>query len=224
MYWELRFFLPNFNEVLNMNRIAFIDMEGVLIPEIWKEISKYFDISELSITTREVSDYKSLMNYRINILKKYNITLTQLTNVIKEISPMNHAKEFLEHLQSNGKFEIRIVSDCFYQFLEPFFKKLGLSSDHAYCHNLQVNENGILERVNYSREKGKHEVIVDYRKQQTGKIETIAIGDAFNDFSMLHLVDYGFLFQPSSEVRRNAPSYFHIVQSYKEISDYLKIL
>jgi len=207
-----------------MNRIAFIDMEGVLIPEIWKKISKDFDIPALSLTTREVPDYKSLMEYRINILKKHNITLEQLTNVIKEMSPINDAKEFLEHLQANEKFEIIIISDCFYQFLEPFFKQIGLSADYAYCHNLEVNENGIIERVNYSREKGKHEVIANFQRKQTRRAETIAIGDAFNDFSMLHLVDHGFLFQPSNEVKKNAPSYFHIVQSYKEINDYLKSL
>ncbi|AMW78517.1 hypothetical protein AMD27_06205 [Acinetobacter sp. TGL-Y2] len=206
-----------------MEKIAFIDMEGVLIPEIWKVFAIHFGVPELSVTTREVSNYEKLMEQRINILKKNKITLFQLIEIIKKIDPLKDAKKFIEHLQLNGNFEIRIVSDCFYQFLHHFFEKLGLSPHKAYCHNLIVNNDGYIERVGYSRKKGKHEVIVNYQKKQSPRIQSIAIGDAFNDFSMLHLVDHGFLFQPSNEVKINAPSYFHIVQSYQEINEYLKI-
>ncbi|MBI0422493.1 bifunctional phosphoserine phosphatase/homoserine phosphotransferase ThrH [Acinetobacter sp. ACIN00229] len=207
-----------------MNKIAFIDMEGVLIPEIWKKFANHFNRPELLITTREVPDYKTLMEHRINILKEYNITLDQLIEIIKEVNPLKGAKEFLDYLQLNNKFEIRIVSDCFYEFLNPLFEKIELPCEKAYCHNLEVNKDGFIEKVNYSREKGKHEVIVKYQKKQITRLESIAIGDAFNDFTMLHLVDHGFLFQPSNEVKQNAPSYFHIVQSYQEINDYLRSL
>ena len=204
-----------------MKKMAFIDMEGVLVPEIWKYISKYFNIPELSVTTREVANYQELMNYRIDILEKNNIKLEQITDIIHNLKPIEGAKEFLEDLHLNKKFEIKIISDCFYEFLNPFFPKIGISSQNAYCHNLEMNENGLIEKVKYSRKKGKHEIIVKYQKENNSMKDSIAIGDAFNDFTMLHLVDHGFLFQPSEEVKRNAPVYFHTMQSYQEVIHYL---
>lgn len=207
-----------------MKKMAFIDMEGVLIPEIWKHFANYFNIPELSLTTREVADYQQLMLSRINTLRTHNITLNRLTDVLKDIEPMSGAKEFLQYLECNKKFEIRIISDCFYEFLNPFFSKMGFSSQNAYCHHLEVDQNGLIERVNYSRKKGKHEVIVNYQKNKVSMKESIALGDAFNDFTMLHLVDHGFLFQPSDEVKKNAPFYFHTMQSYQEVMHYLNNL
>lgn len=204
-----------------MKKIAFIDMEGVLIPEIWKHFSNILNINELSTTTSEVTDYKILMNYRIDILKKNNIPLIELVELIQELNYMSEAKEFLAFLQKDNEFEIKIVSDCFQEFLNPFIKKLEISPQNVYCHNLEVDKNGIIERVIYTRNKGKHEVIVRYQKEKRSLKNSIAIGDAFNDFSMLHMVDHGFLFQPSIKVIENTPSYFHKVDSYQDIIDYL---
>jgi phosphoserine/homoserine phosphotransferase len=204
-----------------MKKMAFIDMEGVLIPELWKHFSTVLNIPELAITTREVADYKSLMNFRINILKENNIPLTKLVELIKEIDASPNAKEFLEYLKNNKKFEVKIISDCFYEFLDPFFDKLNLPINNVYCHNLEINSNGYIENVIYNRKKGKHEIIVNYQKEKVPLKNSIAIGDAFNDFTMLHLVDHGFLFQPSEEVSKNSPFYFHKVESYQEIIQYL---
>lgn len=204
-----------------MKKIAFIDMEGVLIPEIWKNFSNILNINELSLTTRDVTDYKMLMNYRIDILKKNNISLVQLVELIQKMDYMNEAKEFLEFLQKDNKFEIKIISDCFQEFLNPFIKKLQLCPEDVYCHNLEVGKSGIIENVIYTRNKGKHEVIVKYQREKRSMKDSIAIGDAFNDFTMLHMVDHGFLFQPSIKVIENAPSYFHKVYSYQSIIDYL---
>lgn len=106
-----------------MKKMAFIDMEGVLIPEIWKHFANILNIPELSITTREVPDYKQLMSHRINILKDNNIPLCKLVEMIKEIELINGAKDFLKFLQIDKQFEIKIISDCFHEFLDPFFEK-----------------------------------------------------------------------------------------------------
>ncbi|HBM1136467.1 TPA: bifunctional phosphoserine phosphatase/homoserine phosphotransferase ThrH [Acinetobacter baumannii] len=207
-----------------MKKMAFIDMEGVIIPEIWKHFSHYFNIPELAVTTREVADYKQLMNQRINILKNKDISLNKLLEAIAELEPNNGAKDFLKYLQLNKNFEVRIISDCFYEFLDPFLKKIGIPSKHAYCHYLEVDSHGIIEKVHYLRNKGKHEIIVNYQKNNFSMKDSIAIGDAFNDFTMLHLVDHGFLFQPSEDVRKNAPFYFHTMQTYEDIINYLNNL
>lgn len=204
-----------------MKKMAFIDMEGVLIPEIWKHFANILNIPELSITTREVPDYKQLMSHRINILKDNNIPLCKLVEMIKEIELINGAKDFLKFLQIDKQFEIKIISDCFHEFLDPFFEKLNFPTQNTYCHSLRVGKNGLIEGVNYTRDKGKHEIIVKYQREKISLKNSIAIGDAFNDFTMLHLVDHGFLLKASEQVKRNAPFYFHQVQSYQDILHYL---
>lgn len=207
--------------VIDMKKMAFIDMEGVLIPEIWKHFANILNIPELSITTREVPNYKQLMSHRINILKDKNIALNTLVEMIHEVEVFNGAKDFLNFLQTDNQFEIKIISNCFHEFLDPFFEKLNFPVQNTYCHTLRVGENGLIENVNYSRDKGKHEIIVKYQKEKVSLKNSIAIGDAFNDFTMLHLVDHGFLFKASEEVKKNSPFYFHKVQSYQDILNYL---
>ena len=204
-----------------MKKMAFIDMEGVLVPEIWKHFSNVYNIPELAITTREVADYKSLMEFRINLLKENKIPLKQLIDDIKELDVIPDAKEFLEYLQKAENFEVNIISDCFYEFLFPFFEKLNLPVKNTYCHHLEIGPDGFIENVLYTRDKGKHEIIVKFQKENVSMTNSIAIGDAFNDFSMLHLVDYGFLFQPSEDVRKNSPAYFCKVDSYQDIISHL---
>lgn len=200
-----------------MNKVAFIDMEGVLVPEVWKFLASQLNISELSITTREVEDYKKLMLYRIDILNKNQITLPEIQNIISQLNPIEGAAEFLQALRVKG-FDIQIVSDCFHELLEVFLQKLEVPIETVYCHRLQVDDDGYIKKVLYSRQKGKHEIIERYPLSLEN---SIAMGDAFNDFTMLEAVSQGYLFLPSKEVLRKALPIFNIVNSYQEVIESL---
>ena len=176
-----------------MNKVAFIDMEGVLVPEIWKFLASQLNIAELSITTREVEDYKKPMLYRIDILNKNQITLLKIQDIISQFNPIEGAVEFLQTLRVKG-FDIQIVSDCFHELLEGFLQKLEVSMETVYCHRLKVDDDGYIKNVLYSRQEGKHEIIERYPLSLEN---SIAMGDAFNDFTMLKAVSQGYLFSPS---------------------------
>ena len=196
-----------------MNKVAFIDMEGVLVPEIWKFLASQLNISELSITTREVEDYKKLMLYRIDILNKNQITLSRIQDVISQLNPLEGAISFLQTLRLKG-FDIQIVSDCFHELLEGFLQKLEVPTETVYCHRLQVDDDGYIKKVIYSRQEGKHEIIERY---PFALDNSIAIGDAFNDFTMLKEVSQGYLFSPSKEVLDKSPLIFSVVNNYQEV-------
>lgn len=196
-----------------MNKVAFIDMEGVLVPEIWKFLASQLNISELSITTREVEDYKKLMLYRIEILNKNQITLLNIQDIISQLNPLEGAVEFLQTLRLKG-FDIQIVSDCFHELLEGFLQKLEVPMETVYCHRLKVDDDGYIKNVLYSRQEGKHEIIERYPLSLE---KSIAIGDAFNDFTMLKAVSQGYLFSPSKEVLDKSPPTFNVVNNYQEV-------
>lgn len=198
-----------------MNKVAFIDMEGVLVPEIWKFLASQLNISELSITTREVEDYKKLMLYRIDVLNKNQITLLNIQDIISQLNPLEGAVEFLQTLRVKG-FDIQIVSDCFHELLEGFLQKLEVPIETVYCHRLQIDGAGYVNKVLYSRQHGKHEIIEKYPLSLGN---SMAIGDAFNDFSMLEAVSHGYLFSPSKEVLGKALPAFNVVNNYQEVID-----
>lgn len=196
-----------------MNKIAFIDMEGVLVPEIWKFLASQLNISELSITTREVEDYEQLMLYRIDILNKNKITLPNIQDIVSQLNPLEGAVEFLQTLRVKG-FDIQIVSDCFHELLEDFLQKLEVPIETVYCHRLQVDDDSYIKKVLYSRQEGKHEIVERYSLSLEN---SIALGDAFNDFTMLKAVSQGYLFSPSKEVLDKSPPTFSVVNNYQEV-------
>ena len=200
-----------------MNKVAFIDMEGVLVPEIWKFLASQLNISELSITTREMQDYKQLMLYRIDILNKNQITLLKIQHIISQLNPIEGAAEFLQTLRVKG-FDIQIVSDCFHELLEGFLQKLEVPIETVYCHRLQTDDDGYIKKVLYSRQEGKHEVIERYSLSLEN---SIAIGDAFNDFTMLKAVSQGYLFSPSKKVLDKSLPIFDVVNNYQEVIESL---
>lgn len=201
------------NSITKNTKVAFIDMEGVLIPEIWIYLAKNLGIDELSLTTREVNDYQKLMLYRIEILQKHKVTLEDIARLITELEPLSGAFEFIQQIEAQG-FKVFIVSDCFQEFLAGFLHKLAIPLQDVFCHQLEVNTDGFIEQVSYQRQSGKHEVVLNYPLSLQG---SMAVGDAFNDFSMLQAVDNGFLFDPSDTVRKKAPDDIHIVNNYREI-------
>ncbi|WP_076420137.1 bifunctional phosphoserine phosphatase/homoserine phosphotransferase ThrH [Colwellia sp. UCD-KL20] len=188
--------------------IACVDMEGVLIPEIWPYIAEKTGVSELAITTREVPNYNLLVHRRMTLLKENNLTLKDLQIIVNELNPYEDAKTFLEKLEE--VYEILLVSDAFFDLIQPLWKKLG--SPKIECHRFVINDQGFIEDAIYVR-KDKAEVIKRYKLKN---IETLAIGDAFNDIGMLNAANKGFLFRPSEETANKA-SYLNIVYSYEDI-------
>lgn len=196
-----------------MNNVAFIDMEGVLIPEIWPYLGDTLNIKELSLTTRDEPDYLLLMKNRIECLKKNQINFRRVEELVNQLNPLPNANAFLQSLK-NKSYEIYIVSDCFYQLLDGFFSKLAIAKSSAHCHNLIDDDEGFISLISYSRTRGKHEVV---ERHNNGFNMSIAVGDAFNDFSMLQAVDKGFLFSPSDTVKQQTPNNIQIVYDYDEI-------
>ena len=139
-----------------MNKVAFIDMEGVLVPEIWKFLASQLGISELSITTREVEDYEKLMLYRIAVLEKHQITLP-------EYKVLSGNSIQLKNSRVSETLRIRVLIfrsyRLFYELLEVFLHQLEVPIETIYCHRLQCNDKGFIKKVLYSRQKGKHEIM-----------------------------------------------------------------
>lgn len=196
-----------------MKNGAFIDMEGVLIPEIWPYLAECLGLKELKITTRDVPDYNYLMKTRIECLKNNNVTFETVKELVDKLNPFTGADKFIQSLKDN-QYEVNIVSDSFYQLLGEFFKALDILQSSTHCHHLVIDNDGFINSINYTRTRGKHEVV----NAQIDKLtHSIAVGDAFNDFSMLEIVDKGFLFSPSDTVRKLAPTNIHVVYDYNDI-------
>ncbi|WP_127960252.1 bifunctional phosphoserine phosphatase/homoserine phosphotransferase ThrH [Serratia microhaemolytica] len=174
-------------------KVACIDLEGVLVPELWPLIAEATGIEALFITTREEPDYPALMSWRIHHLRKYGLRLTDVQNIIAEIEPFPEAGIFLQQLTEQIGYKVHIVSDCFYQLADPLLKTLG--SPSAYCHSLESDEDGWITGCLWAERQGKVEHVWRLLQQNA---EVLAVGDAFNDLAMLRLAHHGFLVRPSS--------------------------
>jgi phosphoserine/homoserine phosphotransferase len=188
--------------------VACIDMEGVLIPEMWPYIAQRTGISALALTTREVPDYQSLVERRIELLSYHKKKLSDIQNIVAELEPYEGARLFLSKMSQ--KCQVVLVSDAFYELVKPLWEKLG--SPNIECHHFTVDENQNILAARYSR-KGKHEVVERFKKRG---FNTLAVGDAFNDIGMLNAADKGFLFRPSVETL-NAAQNLPIAVQYDEI-------
>jgi len=189
--------------------IACLDLEGVLIPEIWINFAERTGIEELRVTTREVPDYDVLMKRRLAILERENLGLTDIQEVIAGLSPLPGAKDCLDWLRE--RFQVLILSDTFYEFAEPLMRQLGWPT--LFCHRLQTNDDGR---------------IVDYHLRQADpkrcavqalhglNFRIIASGDSYNDTSMLGEADAGILFCPPDNVIAEFPQY-PVATNYDEL-------
>lgn len=177
-------------------KIACIDLEGVLIPELWPHIAKASGIEALAITTREEPDYPALMRWRIDHLRQHGLRLSDVQTMIANIEPFPEARRFLRQLVELGGYTVHIVSDCFYELASPLLKILG--SPTAYCHSLETDEQGWIARCAWAERKGKEDHVASLLRQDA---QVLAAGDAFNDLGMLHLAHHGFLVRPSAATR-----------------------
>lgn len=184
----------------NRMNIVCLDMEGVLVPEIWIAFANETGIPELKKTTRDEPDYDKLMEYRIAILKEHGLGLKEIQAVIAKIDPLPGAKEFLDKLRE--KTQVLILSDTFEQFAMPLMKKLGYPT--LMCNTLEVAEDGEVLKHHMRVEKSKLSTV---KALQTIGYNTIASGDSFNDLAMIQASKAGFLFRSTEQIKKDYPQY-----------------
>ncbi|MBR6922825.1 MAG: bifunctional phosphoserine phosphatase/homoserine phosphotransferase ThrH [Clostridia bacterium] len=178
--------------------IVCLDLEGVLVPEIWIEFSKASGIPELRRTTRDEPDYDKLMKYRISILKEHGLGLKEIKSVIETIDPMPGAREFLDSLREIT--QVLILSDTFTQFADPLMKKLGRPT--IFCNTLEAAESGEITGYKLRVEKSK---LTTVKALQSIGFETIAAGDSYNDLAMIQASKAGFLFRSTQQIKKDHP-------------------
>ena len=181
-----------------MMHIVCLDLEGVLVPEIWIAFAETSGIPELKRTTRDEPDYEKLMNFRIKILKEHGLGLKEIQNTIEKIEPLDGAREFLDELRKLG--QVVIISDTFTQFGMPLMKKLGYPT--LLCNELIVNENGEVTGFKMRCEQSK---LTTVKAFQSMGYETIASGDSFNDLAMIKASKAGFLFKSTEQIKKDHP-------------------
>ena len=178
--------------------IVCLDLEGVLVPEIWIAFADASGIPELRRTTRDEPDYDKLMQYRLGILKEHGLGLKEIQATIEQIDPMPGAKEFLDELRSLT--QVIILSDTFTQFAAPLMKKLGMPT--IFCNTLEVAESGEITGYRMRCEKSK---LTTVKALQSVGFETIASGDSYNDLGMILNSKAGFLFRSTEQIKKDYP-------------------
>lgn len=190
-------------------QVVCLDMEGVLVPEIWIEFSKRSGIPELSRTTRDEPDYDKLMRFRIDLLTRHGLKLADIQKVIDGMGPMAGAREFLDDLRS--RYQVLILSDTFYEFADPLMRQLGRPT--LLCHRLETDAQGYVTR---------HVLRMPDQKRAAVKalhglnFQVIAAGDSYNDTAMLGEADAGFFIHPPENIVAQFPQ-FPVTRSYPEL-------
>ena len=190
--------------------IVCLDLEGVLVPEIWIAFSEATGIPELKRTTRDEPDYDKLMNFRLNILKEHHLGLEEIQNTIAGIDPLPGAKEFLDKLRTLT--QVLILSDTFTEFAKPLMEKLGWPT--LFCNSLEVAPDG--EITGY-RMRIKNSKLTTVKALQSAGFETIAAGDSFNDLGMIKAGRTGFLFRSTEQIKKDNPD----IPAFEEYDEFL---
>jgi len=188
--------------------IACLDLEGVLLPEIWIKFAEATGISELKVTTRDIPDYDELMQLRLSILDKHGLGVNEIQEVIATLSPLEGASEFLDWLRE--RFQVIILSDTFYQFAGPLMAQLG--NPTLLCHNLEIDANGRVVNYHLRQKDPKRQSVIALKSLY---YRIIAAGDSYNDTSMLEEAHSGILFCPPQNVIDEFPQY-PVARNYEE--------
>lgn len=198
--------------------IICLDLEGVLIPEIWINFAEKTGIENLRLTTREISDYDVLMRGRLEILREHGLTLADIQEVIGTMDPLPGAREFLEELRS--KTQVVILSDTFSEFAQPMMRKLGWPT--IFCNDLRIDAQGMITDYRMRQHDGKKKAILGLRSMG---FRTFAAGDSYNDLSMIHTADCGALFRAPKNILDEEPE-LRLATTYEEfmaiIDDFLE--
>ena len=193
--------------------IVCLDMEGVLVPEIWIAFAEASGIPELKRTTRDEPDYDKLMKWRIGILKEHGLGLKEIQETIAKIDPLPGAKEFLDKLRE--KTQVIILSDTFEEFAKPLMEKLGWPT--IFCNSLEVAESGEITGFKMRCEQSK---LTTVKGLQSIGYETIAAGDSFNDLGMIRASKAGFLFRSTDAIKADNPD----LEAFEEYDDLLEAI
>lgn len=191
-------------------KITCLDLEGVLVPEIWIAFSEASGIPELKRTTRDEPDYDKLMRWRLGVLKEHKLGLKEIQETIATIDPLSGAKEFLDELRSLT--QVVIISDTFTQFATPLMKKLGWPT--IFCNTLEVAPDGEITDFRMRIENSKLSTV---RALQSIGYETIAAGDSYNDLAMIQASKAGFLFRSTEKIKKDYPD----LSAFEEYGDLL---
>lgn len=194
--------------------ITCLDLEGVLVPEIWIAFAEASGIPELKRTTRDEPDYNKLMNWRLGILKEHNLGLKEIQETIAKIDPMPGAKEFLDELRSLS--QVIIISDTFTQFAVPLMKKLGMPT--IFCNTLEVQDNGEITGFKMRLPDSKLNTV---KALQSIGFQTIASGDSYNDLGMIKASKAGFLFKSTDKIKADNPN-LPAYETYEELMAAIK--
>jgi phosphoserine/homoserine phosphotransferase len=189
--------------------VACLDLEGVLVPEIWINVAERTGVVELRRTTRDEPDYDKLMRGRLRLLDDHGLGIREIAEVIEGIEPLAGAKDFLSWLR--GRFQVIVLSDTFYDFARPLMRKLDFPT--LFCHDLEIDGAGRIRGYRLRMPDQKRESVVALRNLCFG---TIAAGDSYNDTTMLSEADEGILFRPPKNVVRDFPQ-FPVTQEYAEL-------
>lgn len=179
-------------------KLVCLDVEGVLVPEIWIEFARESGIPELTRTTREEPDYEKLMTWRLGILKEHGLGLREIRETIARIRPLDGAKAFLDQLRSET--QVILLSDTFYEFAEPLMERLGRPT--LFCNSLEVSPSG---EITGFRMRCKESKLTTVRGLQAMGFGTVAAGDSFNDLAMIRASDAGFLFRSTDAIKAANP-------------------
>uniref|UniRef100_UPI00402954E5 bifunctional phosphoserine phosphatase/homoserine phosphotransferase ThrH n=1 Tax=Lachnospira sp. TaxID=2049031 RepID=UPI00402954E5 len=194
--------------------IVCLDLEGVLVPEIWIAFAEASGIPELKRTTRDEPDYDKLMNWRLGILKEHGLGLKEIQETIAKIDPLPGAKEFLDKLRETT--QVIIISDTFTQFAAPLMKKLGWPT--IFCNTLEVAEDGTITGFKMRCEQSKLSTV---KALQSVGFETIASGDSHNDLGMIQASKAGFLFRSTEQIKKDYPQ-LEAFEEYDELFEAIK--
>ena len=201
--------MPVFLITYHMPLIYCLDLEGVLVPEIWIGVSRKFRMPSLKLTTRDIPDYDKLMKYRIDILKKEGITLKDIQKVIATLRPLPGAKSFLDTLRKNG--QVIILSDTFYEFAGPLMAQLGFPT--LFCNYLHTDKKGFISGYTLRQKDGKKKAV---KALHQINFKVAAAGDSYNDLTMLREADKGVLFNPPDSIRKACKD-LPAAYNYKEL-------
>ena len=190
-------------------KMVCLDLEGVLIPEMWVEFAEVVKIEDLKLTTREIPDYDVLMKKRLSLLNEHGYKLQDIQNAIEKISPLAGAKDFLDQLRS--RYQVIILSDTFYEFASPLMKQLGNPS--LFAHSLEVDSTGKVINYHLRLQDQKTKAVDAFQKLS---FKVVAAGDSYNDTGMLLKAEKGFFFNPPEQILKDFPQ-IEVTRSYDDL-------
>jgi phosphoserine/homoserine phosphotransferase len=194
-------------------QIVCLDLEGVLVPEVWIAVAERFEVTDLRLTTRDVADYDELMEHRIRTLRKEGITLGDIQETIGGLAPLAGAREFLDRLRE--RTQVIILSDTFEQFASPLMRQLGWPT--IFCNELFTDATGFITSYRLRQSDGKRKAVTALRSIG---FEVTAVGDSYNDLTMIQTADAGALFRPPKSITEDYPS----LPSFNDYADLLDFL